>query len=79
MRIFGDPSNGTLDEDDFVFVGILPVPFDLALTALVATGVLILLLAHRQDLSMELTMGSGLSMSLGHRPDLNMALTMGGS
>ena len=29
MRIFGDPSSGSLDEDDFVFLGMLPIPFDL--------------------------------------------------
>ena len=29
MRIFGDPSIGILDEDDFVFIGLSPLPFDL--------------------------------------------------
>ena len=36
MRIFGDPTDGTLDEDDFVFVGLLPIPFDLAFVGVVA-------------------------------------------
>ena len=36
MRIFGDPSIGILDEDDFVFIGLSPLPFDLHYGVVVA-------------------------------------------
>lgn len=38
MRIFGDPSDATFDEDDFVFSGMSPLVFDLAFTASTRVG-----------------------------------------
>ncbi|MCK4625014.1 MAG: hypothetical protein KAV00_06875 [Phycisphaerae bacterium] len=78
MRIFGDPSDATLDRKDWVFLGLLPLPFDLAFSEAAEDALLAIALGETTDLIISLAETTDLVIALDETTDLVINLTEAG-